>query len=188
MGQLLMCREAAPLAPSVLPEGYTLHTFYRDGKNDVSLAWFREEWTRVVTPDIPVPFENYYDDDRIPADGIYYITGPEGNLVATATVQLNVHEDGTGTVHMVATDPAHRGKGLGSAVSAAVTAHCDRIGLPRTYLTTDEWRPHAVILYRKLGFVPVIYEDGEKERWDKMLTSLGLEICPYIYPTREIRA
>ena len=188
MGQLLMCRESTPIEISPLPDGYTLHAFHKDNDPEMPLEKLRSEWSRVVIPDIPVPFENYYDDDRIPADGIYYILDPNGTFVSTATVQLNVHEDDTGTVHMVATDPAHRGKKLGRIVTEAVVAHCNRLGLPRTYLTTDDEREHAVMLYLNLGFLPVIYEPGEKERWDTLLSHLGLGSYPYIYPDKELRA
>ena len=42
------------------------------------------------------------------------------------------------------------------------------------YLTTDDFRLPAIVGYLKAGFVPVIYDEGMVERWQKICDQLNM--------------
>ncbi len=63
---------------------------------------------------------------------------------------LHVLWEDLGEIRTVATDPAVRGRGVGSAVAHAVMAEARRMGLTRLFVLTFE-----VQFFQNLGFVPV---------------------------------
>ena len=71
-------------------------------------------------------------------------------------------------LHMVAVDPADRGRGLGKVVCQAVLHYWgQRVPAP-IILTTDDWRLPATATYGKLGWQAIRFrEDGEDHlsRW-----------------------
>ena len=98
-----------------------------------------------------------------------------GELAATAMARhrpSELHPDG-GELAWVAGRPAHRGKGLGMAVCAAVTKCFLRAAYRRIYLQTDDFRLAALKIYLKLGYEPFLYCDGMAERWGRVFRELG---------------
>ncbi len=99
---------------------------------------------------------------------------PTGRLVATAMAVHNpdeMHPAG-GEVGWVAGDPAHSGRALGLAVTAAAVARFIGAGYRRIYLKTDDWRLPALKTYLKLGFEPLLYREGMRERWEAVYEEL----------------
>jgi len=89
-----------------------------------------------------------------------------GKLVATAHAThgpSELHPQG-GELDFVA-DPAHKGHGLGLAVCSAVVRLLQDRGYEHIYLTTDDWRLPAISIYLRMGFEPLMYQDGMAERW-----------------------
>jgi len=72
----------------------------------------------------------------------------------------------------VVTHPDHRGKGLGRAVSAAVTCRLLDIGYDSIYLRTDDHRLAALKIYLLMGYEPSCYADGMAERWAGVRSAL----------------
>ena len=96
-------------------------------------------------------------------------------LVATTVAghrHSAVHPHG-GELGWVAGDPKHKGKGLGMAVCAAVTARFIQAGYEEIYLSTDDWRLPAIKVYLKLGYEPMLYADDMKGRWKAVCAKLG---------------
>ncbi len=92
-----------------------------------------------------------------------------GEIVATAMAcydHTELHPFG-GALGWVAGDPAHAGKGLGMAVSAAVTARLIGAGYLDIHLDTEDERLAAIKVYLKLGYVPFLYggDKGLSETW-----------------------
>ena len=98
-----------------------------------------------------------------------------GKLVATAFCKHNPSEEDPsgGELGWVAGDPDHKGKGLGLAVCAAVTARFLQAGYRRIYIRTQDWRLPALKTYLKLGYVPVVKDEDMAERWRKVLAALN---------------
>ncbi len=57
-----------------------------------------------------------------------------------------------GAIQNVGITPAHRGRGVGTALISAALAGFQQVGLPRTYLEVTAQNDRAVRLYKSLGF------------------------------------
>ena len=57
-----------------------------------------------------------------------------------------------GAIQNVGITPAHRGRGLGTALICAALAGFQHVGLPRAYLEVTAQNDRAVQLYKRLGF------------------------------------
>ena len=98
----------------------------------------------------------------------------EGRVVASAFCRHHPWAGlpNAGEVSFVAGDPAHRGKGLGRAVTAAVVDRFLEAGYRNIYLRTDDCRLPAIKVYVDLGFEPWIATEGMEERWGKVRGAL----------------
>ena len=163
-GQLRMTRtHYADLPPLDLPAGYALRC-YGDGDEGA--------WADVVNS---VGDLGNYDAARARAfmmskpqfdpEALQFITF-EGTPVATACAwRDHAGETQLGQLHMVAVDPAHRGKRLGTHVSTAVIRYFESHGFASLYLMTDDWRLPAVKTYLQLGFEPRVDLDEGLRRF-----------------------
>jgi GNAT superfamily N-acetyltransferase len=113
---------------------------------------------------------------RVLPDGfLLLVHRPTGRLAATAMAvhgPTERHPYG-GELSWVAGDPDHKGRGLGMVICAAVTERLRRAGYRNIYLLTDDWRHPAIKTYLKLGFRPLLFDAGMKERWDRVYEALG---------------
>jgi ribosomal protein S18 acetylase RimI-like enzyme len=57
-----------------------------------------------------------------------------------------------GAIQNVGVTPAHRGRGIGSALISAALNGFQQVGLPRVYLEVTAQNDGAVRLYKRLGF------------------------------------
>ncbi len=114
--------------------------------------------------------------ERVIAGGFFIVEHrPTGQIAATAVAVDNpgdLHPDG-GELGWVAADPQHRGKGLGLAVCAAVTARFIEAGYRQIYLKTDDRRLPAIKTYLKLGYEPLLYAGDMAERWRQVRRQLS---------------
>lgn len=88
-----------------------------------------------------------------------------GVPVATASARLKADFPGSGYVHWVAAAPAHRGFGLGYAVTLAVLHVFTEMGCRAAVLKTDDERLAAIRAYRRLGFRPEHQDATHPARW-----------------------
>jgi mycothiol synthase len=103
-----------------------------------------------------------------------------GEIAATA-MGLHSHTEQHpfgGELGWVASDPAHRGRGLGRAVSAAVTVRFLSAGYRNIHLYTDDFRHPALKTYLQLGYVPFLYLPEMRGRWQKICAILGWPFTP----------
>ena len=79
--------------------------------------------------------------------------GEDGEVVATLTVHRDPHphdpREGDWRVRGMATEPAHRGRGLGARLLAGALEHAARHGAARVWCTA---RVPARALYERAGF------------------------------------
>ncbi len=124
--------------------------------------------------------------NRVLPNGFFVVAyEPTGELVATAMATHNpttFHPYG-GELGWVAGRPAHAGKGLGTAVCAAVVKRLLSAGYERIHLLTDDWRLPALKIYLKLGFVPFLFEQGIAERWEAVCEKLAWPFTPAVWPS-----
>ena len=164
--QLVMYRNSFDGLPElVVPEGYTL----RDFEEGDEAAWdymvgdmCGEGFNKALKA------HGFFRPERVKL-----ICDAGGKPVSTATAWGDVHGDESlSMLHMVATDPAYRGKGLGFAAVNAALHHMKKEGKARAYLTTDDFRIPAIKIYLKLKFEPDMSREGYKERWEALYAKL----------------
>jgi len=159
--QLIMHKKALDVLPDlVIPEGFLLRDFKIGDEN---------AWDAIVGDMCGEGFVKAIKNHRFFAPERVKMICRDEKPVATATAWNDENGDESlGMVHMVATDPDFRGRGLGYAVTNAVLHHMKKEGKSAAYLTTDDFRIPAIKIYLKLGFEPDESLEGYVERWKKI--------------------
>ena len=157
------------LPPVEMAEGYEWRT-YREGDEQGWLGIVNscgmgpstvEEVRRTLTA-----------TERFLPEGMFFAV-TQGEAVSTATgYPAEKGSTASGQLHMVATKPEHRGKGLAKALSLAVVHFFAQRGFGEVYLWTDDWRVPALKMYVRMGFEPSYYEGADEARWAAVLASL----------------
>ena len=94
-----------------------------------------------------------------------------GVPAATASARLLPERyPGSGYVHWVGTHPAHRGVGLGRAVTLATLRRFRELGCRDAVLETDPPRLAAIRLYLSLGFRPELVDPAHEANWRGILS------------------
>jgi len=163
MAQLRMKRpNLENLPPLKTPEGYGLR-HYQPGDEihwgniiDASFGGQRtEEDVRREITERPV----------FTPDGLFFATYQRQPVGSACSWKGSPDEKITGYVHMVGVIPEHQGHGLGYLVSLATLHFFKKHGFQETMLDTDDGRIPALITYLRLGFEPVLRDDGQRHRW-----------------------
>jgi mycothiol synthase len=170
--QLVMRRAGFDGLPDVrLPDGYGLRC-YRDESDGAA-------WEQIVAAAFERETEAGEFDTRLRQHEAFR---PERVLfavrdeipVATASAWDSPRwGKETGQVHMVAVLPRHRGQQLGYWVSLAVLHQFRREGRRDAMLSTDDSRLPAVKTYLRLGFVPVLVHENQRQRWAEVFAAIG---------------
>jgi mycothiol synthase len=86
-----------------------------------------------------------------------------------------------GSLGWLVTDPAHGGRGLGTAVAATVTNRLVDEGYVLPWLGTEDDRLVAIAIYLRLGWRPNLYAPSMGERWraifDRLNRPFSIEEC-----------
>jgi putative acetyltransferase len=72
--------------------------------------------------------------------------------VAMGCVVVTAPADGRSEIKRLWTDPAHRGRGIASALLHEALSHCADSGIATVRLSVWHWRTAAIALYERLGF------------------------------------
>lgn len=102
-------------------------------------------------------------------------------IAATAMALRSETYPSGGELGWLAGDPAHAGRGLGMAVSAAVTARLIEAGCRPIHLYTEDYRLPALKTYLKLGYVPFLYTPEMLERWRAICAQLQWPFTPEVW-------
>ncbi len=178
MKQLYMRWSPTEIDEIPTPDGYRFVQFRRGGVDGMTVEQFKDSYLKTIAPARAVAdweFPWLYDDKRIPDDGFFVVVSEEINrIVATAAIQIGEYKPGTATLHMVYSDPDHRGKRLGEIVTVAAMRYVYEHNIPVMYLETDEHRIPALKIYLRQGFRP-LYNDTDMEgRWAGIFDTLGI--------------
>ena len=96
---------------------------------------------------------SYYTASHL-ENGVYFGAYDGGRLVSVAGTHIVAPNMAVGVVGNVFTHPAHRGRGLATAVTSRVTAALLDGGCALVALTVDPANTPAVRAYRRLGYEP----------------------------------
>ena len=156
------------------PEPYRSFTFrkFNNSADDIN-TWIDICRNGIIRPeeDETCWQHRMLDEKDFDPDGIFFALQ---NGEAVATITAIIHPDTkSGLVHMVAAKPCCRGQAVGSYLNDIAKAYFCENGCEYALLTTDEFRVAAVKSYLRSGFIPVEYDEGMKERWEKWLTEYG---------------
>ena len=179
--QLKMKRFSAPVKERTLPIGFSFKFF--DGSEKEVDEWVRlccfglaENATREIFYKMIADFPNV-----VAKEDCFFILDDKGNYVASSTAIAT--PSGVGLVHMVASDPSVRGKGLGHIMLAKTLSLLEERGMKSVELRTDDWRLAAIKTYLDAGFLPVLLSDADSDhatRWDKVREALSYPAVEYL--------
>ncbi len=172
MNQLVMRRPNLDNLPAMppLPPGYTLRQYQETDLEPLAelmrMAFEDPQWT-------PAKLREALVD--APDVKTIFVIDYQGKPVASASARLLPERfPGSGYVHWVATDSAHRGQRLGYIVTLAVLYEFVRLGCHDAVLETDDHRLAAIKTYQNLGFEPEHhYHPSHLERWAKVADLLA---------------
>jgi ribosomal protein S18 acetylase RimI-like enzyme len=145
-------------APPLLPEGYTWTPWsdtLLEQHADVKYHCFREEIDGVVFPNLScldgclrLMREIRGKPGFLP--GATWLLGHGGDCCGTVQGVSDRH--GGGSIQNLGIVPAHRGRGLGTALLLQALHGFRRAGLQRAVLEVTAQNEGAIRLYRRLGF------------------------------------
>lgn len=174
--QLVMLRATLEDIPEPeLPEDYSFRCFAEG--DEVAL----EEVFRQC-------FDRGWNRDRIVKTFIeHHLWSPQRMMVlchgdsatGTATAWEGAKYPGHAMLHYVAVLPEHAGKGLGFALVARTLQLMRSFGYRDAWLSTDDWRLPAIVVYLQLGFQPVFDHESHRDRWEIIrhkLTAAGKDV------------
>lgn len=159
-----------------VPDGYTLRLFdpEKDGGRMVELmravGW--EQWDENKLREVL--------QITLPKSWFLLVEEASGEIVASAE-GLHNYKGCTpfwGNLGWVGCDPAHRGKALGTTVTAAVVGRLIEIGYERIDLYTEDYRPAAIKTYLKMGWLPAIHKEEREEQWRECCEKVGWSFRP----------
>lgn len=164
MTQLVMCRphlRDIPEPPPLLT-GYTLRPLH--GGEEAPLA-----------ATLAAAFAECWDEARVRCEltaapdvrAVYVVSWGDRPVATAASRAFPARFPGAGYVHWVGTDPAHRRRGLASALVACVLRDFMKRGEAAAVLETDDFRLPAIRTYLKFGFLPVygVGDEAHDDRW-----------------------
>ncbi len=178
--QLRMIRYSGPVTEKALPEGYSFKLF---SGTDEEIA----QWVEMCNNGLMNATAETFDDtvrnyENIVAEkDCLFVADKDGKYVSTTT--FYIRPNGEGLVHMVASDPASRGKGIGHAILSEGLKMLEARGAKVIRLKSDDWRLAAIKTYLVGGFKPVIFDDPESDmvaRWDAVCEKLNFK-TDYVY-------
>jgi len=157
------------LPAATVPPGYTLRT-YGDGD---AAAWCRIMTGQVGQWTVERFYTDVHDKPVFRPDGLFFAVC-DNTPVATACAWWVPEEYGqdVGILHMVATDPAHRNRGLGRAVSLSVIHFFAELGMRACVLSTTSQRLAAIRMYLSLGFEPELDTPEIRALWPDILRAI----------------
>ncbi len=91
-----------------------------------------------------------------PPDGTFLVGEVDGVAVACGGVRrCDDGPPGVGEIKRMYVEPAHRGRGLGRVLLAALEAEAQRLGYETLWLETGLAQPEAMRLYETAGWTPL---------------------------------
>ncbi|MBX3054641.1 MAG: GNAT family N-acetyltransferase [Caldilineaceae bacterium] len=165
-------RLESPPSVTIHPD-YDLRTFRPDSAEDM------KGWCRLME----LAGFGLWDEQRLapiyarilPNGWFFAVHRETGSLAASAMACHEPHplHPFGGALNWVCGDPAHRGKGLGMTVCAAVTARLLAGGYENVFLITDDFRLPALSIYLRLGYRPLLFAPDMEKRWRAVYEQLG---------------
>jgi prolyl-tRNA editing enzyme YbaK/EbsC (Cys-tRNA(Pro) deacylase)/GNAT superfamily N-acetyltransferase len=174
MAHFFMARFGRDLPAYEMPAGVSIRTF-APGDEETFLRCCAGGELGTESWSLADVREKLLGKPGVAPERIFFAQEENGRVGATTTA---VFEEGRGYIHMVAADPAFRGKGLGKAACYAAVRCLVEAGYAYIVLETDDFRAPALHIYDWLGFVRIGVPDRVRE---------ALDACGFADRIREYR-
>ena len=118
---------------------------------------------------------------RMLPEGWFMAVHEESDQIVASAMAMHDHtwtHPFCGELGWLAADPAHRGRGLGMALSAAVTARFIEARYRCIHLFTEHWRLAAIKIYLRLGYMPYLYSQEQPDLWREVCLKLNWHFTP----------
>jgi ribosomal protein S18 acetylase RimI-like enzyme len=117
---------------------------------------FVEAWARLISQlsGAPAPSKEHLEwVVRHEANSVFVARSADGSIIGMTTLVTFPLATGIRSwIHDVVVEQAHRGKGVGTALTRAALDHAEALGALTVDLTTRPWREDANRLYERMGF------------------------------------
>ena len=155
-------------ASAEIANGFTVREMRPGEEADWSYACLNSFDIESVTAEY---YEKMMANDKgVRMQDVFFVC-KEDKPVGTATARM---EEADPFLHFVAVNPDFRGYKLALPVIAAVINRHLEMGRDGCFLWTDDWRVPAVKSYLNLGFLPVLFNEGAREAWEKEIRLFGI--------------
>jgi len=152
-----------------LPEEYEIKT-YKEGDEKVWCKIINESVGGKWTPELfKKQFKSKKQFDPKGLFFLYYKSKPCGTILAWKD------NPNLGQLHYLGILKQHTGKKIGYALCIEVLKYFKKKNIKNVFLTTDDFRLPAIKVYLKIGFKPVIHEEDQLRRWEKVFNFLKSE-------------
>lgn len=169
--------ETVPSVPDV-PPGYELRSVSLEDKHSYTQTF-------LTAFDDPSPFGDLMKH-ALP-EGFFVVEHlPTATVVAASTAAVyekSQHPDGH-SLQWVVAHSDHRGTGAGQATIVAATRTLADQAPNYSYLSTDDFRIPAISIYLKLGWKPLLFQEGQIGRWATVFEVLGKKFDEREWPTK----
>ena len=136
-----------------------------DGMVTRIATWHQAEWGYLTGRSVALrvaEFAPQRNSRQVPLTRVALVDGEAVGNASLLTEDMDTHPDLTPWLASVYVQPAHRRRGIGSALCRAVMEDARRLGLPRVWLYT----PSQAALYAALGWTHA----GEENYHGEMVT------------------
>jgi len=168
--------EPVPVVPNPAP-GYELRQVQLEDRHSYTQTF-------ATAFDEPSPFGDLMKH-TLP-EGFFVVEHlPTGTVVAASTAavyQKSQHPDGH-SLQWVVAHSDHRGTGAGKSAIAAASKLLTEHAPKYSYLSTDDFRIPAISIYLKLGWKPLLFQDGMIERWARVFKVLDKPFDENAWPS-----
>lgn len=171
--QLTMIRPHLEDLPRMdLADGYGLRTFQ---PGDAS------HWLRICKPEFGMGWDaaalhrQILDAPFFEPEHMFFVTHGDQPVGVACAWRAQPDQQIVGTLHYIAVQPEHRGKGLGRVLLGAVLRKVRELGFAQCDLSTNDYRWAAIGLYWHYGFRPVIKDELDARRWATIQRRLGVK-------------
>lgn len=162
--------------PLLLPEGYELRQFKQEDADSY--------YQLFAAADMEKPPLDYWDEHLLP-NGFFVIEHLSSQTIVAACFASHhpvMRHPRGGNLGWLAVHPLHRGKKLGHSVAAAVTKRLLTAGYQRIYLETHDFRLPAIVVYLKMGWLPLLYLPEMETRWQAICQTINWPFEPQTWP------
>lgn len=162
----------------VIPEGFELKILDPNDKEMV------KKWNYLN--DVAFESDNEYEKKVGEHIGYYpfctYMICKDDEIATTCTaIRDENNKFNYGYFHMVAGNKKYAGLGLAYQVCLASLHKHRELGCSGTWLVTDDFRLPAIVVYLKLGMLPVFTLEEHRQRWIEVLKNIKREdLIPYV--------